>query len=479
MFLIRHMRTGLLLLMLALPASAAPLGPLPRDVARELAAAGIPLSAISVLVQGVDDGKPILAIQQAHAMNPASVMKLLTTYAALELLGPGYTWKTGVYADSPLVDGVLSRDLFIKGSGDPRLTQEQFWLLLRQLRARGVHEIIGSLVLDRSAFDIHAQDGQAFDDQPLRPYNVGPDALLINFKSLRLTLVPRPAQGSVDIVPEYRPDRLDIVNLVRLGPGECGEWKDAVQAEQIATDTGFRLTLSGIYPAACGERDWQFGVLPNQEFVGAMFRNLWQELGGQIKGEVRDGAVPFNATLLASIESPPLAMVVRDINKYSNNVMARQLYFTLGLEAGHRPARLTDAETVIRTWLAVKGLHFPELVLENGAGLSRRERISADSLGQLLRSAWNSPLMPELVASLPLVAIDGTMKTRLAEVGVRGQAHIKTGSLDGVKNIAGFVRTRSGKYLTVVFMVNHPAAANAQAAQDALLQWAFLQPGKP
>ena len=465
------------LLLLPVPGRAAP-DRLPPQVQRELDIAGLPSSAISILVQGVDETRPRLAVHAGQPMAPASLMKLLTTYAALDLLGPGYVWKTEAFIDSALSDDILPGDLFLKGSGDPRLTQEQFWLLLRQLRARGLRDIRGDLVIDRSVFDVRAEDSQPFDDQPLRPYNVGPDALLLNFKALRFTLVPRPARGSVDVVPEYRPDSLDVVNLVRLGTGDCGDWKEGLHAEQVKVDSGFRLTLTGTYPAACGERDWMLGVLPGDDYIGSMFRDQWRLLGGRFEGRVRSGTVPFNATRVASIESPPLGQVVRDINKYSNNVMARQLYLTLGMEAGRKPARPADAEAVIRTWLAVKGLHFPELVLENGSGLSHAERISADSLGKLLRSVWTSPIMPELLASLPVVAIDGTMKNRLAESHVRGQAHIKTGTLDGVKAIAGFVRSRSGKYFIVACIINHPGAAAAQVAQDTLLKWVFLLPDR-
>jgi D-alanyl-D-alanine carboxypeptidase/D-alanyl-D-alanine-endopeptidase (penicillin-binding protein 4) len=165
--------------------------------------------------------------------------------------------------------------------------------------------------------------------------------------------------------------------------------------------------------------------------------------------------------------------VVRDINKFSNNVMARQLFLTLGMESGKRPAAAEDADAAIRAWLDNRGIAIPELVLENGSGLSRRERISAEGLGHALQAAWKSAVMPELIASLPVTATDGTMKRRLKQNGVAGQAHIKTGSLEGVRAIAGYVLDRNGRRWTVVFFVNHASAAGAQAAQDALLEWVY------
>ena len=228
-------------------------------------------------------------------------------------------------------------------------------------------------------------------------------------------------------------------------------------------------------PLACGEKTWNLGVLNHPGYVAALFRSLWTELGGSLGGTLRSGPVPAGAHLLASSESPALAEIVRDINKYSNNVMARQLFLTLGAESGHRPrpATIADGDAAVRTWLAEHSLNFAELVLDNGSGLSRRERISAENLARLLSLAWKSPLMPEFISSLPLAAIDGTMKKRLKQNAVAGQAHIKTGSLEGVKAIAGYVLDRSGRWQIVVFLVNHANASAAQAAQDALLQWVY------
>lgn len=453
---------------------------LPGDVASELKKAGIPTSAVAVLVQDVDARRPSLSVNADAPMNPASVMKLVTTYAALELLGPAYTWRTAAYAGAPARDGVLDGDLYLRGGGDPHFGFEQFWLLLRQLRARGVREVRGDLVLDRGAFDVHAAESQPLDDQTWRAYHVAPDALLLNFRALRIALIPEPGQTAIRLGVEPDLDQLELVNNIRLGDeAQCGEWKDRLRADfEPGAAARSRLVLSGVFAAACGEREWSVGAVPADQYLATSFRSLWRELGGTLRGTVRAGAVPDSAQLLAMSDSPPLGQMVREVNKFSNNVMARQIYLTIGLEAGHRPARPADAESALRAWLTGKGMAFPELVLENGAGLSRRERISAASLGRVLRAAWNSPLMPEFIASLPLSGVDGTMKKRLTRTEAAGVAHIKTGTLDGVKTLAGYVRDRAGRYRVVVFLVNHPAAEAAQAAQDALLLWAYRHPGR-
>jgi serine-type D-Ala-D-Ala carboxypeptidase/endopeptidase (penicillin-binding protein 4) len=201
-----------------------------------------------------------------------------------------------------------------------------------------------------------------------------------------------------------------------------------------------------------------------------VFRALWEGAGGTWTGKVRDAPVPAEARRIALHESEPLASVVRDINKFSNNVMARQLYLTMGAEAARQPAGTEAAERAVRGWLASRGLEMPELVLENGAGLSRIERIAPASLARLLLHAFASPLMPEFMSSLPLVGVDGTMKKRN---GAAGNAHIKTGLLADVRAIAGYVHAASGRRYVVVAIINHPNARDGQPAHDALLEWVY------
>ncbi len=468
----------LLLVLCCLYAVLARADQLPSVVAQALKGAGIPQAATAVWVREVNVNVPRLELNARAALNPASTMKLVTTFAALDLLGPAYVWRTEAFAGGSLNDGVLTGDLHLRGGGDPKLTYEQFGRLLRQIRARGIREIRGDLVLDRSAFAIGAADPGRFDAQPMRPYNVAPDALLLNFKAVTLQLVPDPANRKLLVGMEPAPANLDLINQITLGNGNaCGDWKERLRADVFSHGPTTRLVLTGVFPQACEEQRWNIAVQDHPQFVLGVFQQLWAELGGTLSGGVRDGAVPVEARAIGVLPSPTLAEVVRDINKFSNNVMARQLFLTLGMEAGHRPASAADADAAIRAWLDARGLSVPELVLENGSGLSRRERISAEGLGRLLQAAWRSAVMPELMASLPVTATDGTMRKRLKQNGVAGQAHIKTGSLEGVRSIAGYVLDRSGRRWIVVFFVNHANAGGAQAAQDALLQWVYERGG--
>jgi D-alanyl-D-alanine carboxypeptidase/D-alanyl-D-alanine-endopeptidase (penicillin-binding protein 4) len=411
-------------------------------------------------------------------MNPASTMKLVTTYAALELLGPAYTWKTEAYAGGNLQGSVLQGDLILKGYGDPKLTLESFWLLLRRLRASGLREIHGDLVLDRSYFEPVEYDPAKFDAEPTRVYNVGPDALLLNFKAVRFLFLPDADRKTVTVVAEPKPAGLEFAAAVRATDGTCGDWRAGINAEFQNNGTSAKANFAGSMPVSCGEHYWNASLLAQPNYVYGVFRQLWEELGGTIDGGWKDAPVPADARLLAAHESASNAELVRDINKFSNNVMARQLFLTLGAEVLKLPGRGDRSARVVQSWLAEKKLDFPELVLENGSGLSRQERISAGNMGRLLLQAWHSAVMPELMSSLPLVAYDGTMRRRLRFESIAGQAHIKTGSLSDARTLAGYVLDQRGRRRVVVMFINHANAAAGQAAQDALLEWAY-QGGEP
>ena len=451
-------------LALAANTQAAASSELPASVSKALKDAGISARNVGVVVQAVNDDPPLVRHNAAQAMNPASTMKLLTTYAALELLGPAYTWQTEALSESAPTNGQLKGNLYLRGSGDPRLALEQFWLLLRKLRARGVTDIEGDLVLDRSAFALPPHDPAAFDNEPLRPYNAGPDALLVNLKSQSLSLAADPSGKSVSVVSETPGDGLQIDNRLTLTQERCGDWREKIKVQV----SGSIITLSGNYAANCGEKALHLAPWPADEQVERLFRALWRELGGSLRGKVREGTTPPDGRVLAVHDSPALGEVVRDINKYSNNVMARQVFLTLAAE---RPATPEGARLRIKSWLADRGLKFPELVLDNGSGLSRSERISADGLSQLLLAAWNSPVMPELMSSLPLAGNDGTLRQRLGNSAATGRAHLKTGFLDGVRAIAGYVLDNRGKRWVVVFLINDPKFRQGKPAMDELLNW--------
>ena len=508
-------------------ASQATSAALPESVRDALKRANIPRSSVGIVVQKADARTPLLSENGRRPMSPASTMKLLTTFAALETLGPAYRWKTEVYLDGKLENGVLQGNLVFKGYGDPKLSIEQFWLWLRELRQRGLREIRGDIVLDCSFFDEGVYDPAEFDNDPTRAYNVGPNALLLNFNALHLRLIPNAAQPDALLEPSL--SGYAIKNRIRTAAKQPCKGGDTYSARLEERN----IVLEGTVPADCGELEEYFSLLPHGEYFFAVFSALWQELGGTLQGTMRVGNAPDNQVPFSTHRSPPLSEVIRDINKFSNNTMARQVFLTLGTmpsasaatnsppppvfqsippvsetdtppselpPPGDQPSDNPEAEpaqpdagptasgnakplrcdpsaniarstAVMRQWLDTQHLQFSELILENGSGLSRVERISPQSLADLLQRAAHSPFYAELAASLPILGMDGTMKKRFKDNEIAGYAHLKTGMLEGVKSLAGYVQAHSGEQWIVVFFINHPNAKRGQAAQDALIEW--------
>lgn len=453
---------------------------LPEPLREAFTRAQVPVESVALVVKevGVAATNPVVSVNAERSMNPASVMKLVTTYAGLDLLGPAYTWKTDVYIAGEFSGTTLKGDLVIKGGGDPKLTVERLWLLVRQLRERGLRTITGDLVIDRTSFAEAETDPGRFDGQPLRAQNVSPDALLINFKSVRFQFAPSFDGKSVSIAPDIQPAQLAITNRTRLVDAPCGDWRERIKFDmQQAAPTELRVSFTGSYPKSCGERTWNIALLDNARFNGGVFARLWSEAGGTWKGAVRVEPAPASAQLLLSFESPPLADVVRDINKFSNNVMARQLFLSLSLpmegNGNAGGATVQKSTQVVKSWLQRKGIAAPELVLENGSGLSRIERISGATLVAMLDQAWASPTMPEFISSLSLVGVDGTFRRRATREIAVGTAHMKSGTLNDVRAIAGYVLANDGKRYIAVMLVNHANALLTERAQDVLLRWVY------
>jgi serine-type D-Ala-D-Ala carboxypeptidase/endopeptidase (penicillin-binding protein 4) len=427
----------------------------------------VPLDAVSVLIQEAGSGTTRLTLNAGKAVNPASLAKLLTTYAALDQLGPAFTWKTPVWLAGRLNNGVLEGNVHIQGRGDPKLTLERLWLLVQRLRQMGVNEIRGDIVLDQSAFDVPEASLAEFDNEPLRPYNVRARALLLNLHAVLYTFTPDAAAGVARVSAEPALMGLQVDATVPLAPGPCNDWRGALKATPGDAD---RMRFGGSYAAACGERVWPLAYPDPKLYAARLLATLWRDAGGRLSGSVREGPAPEGLKPAFEIASPALAEVVRDINKYSNNVMAQQLLLTLALQQpGALRATPEAGREALRQWLSQRlGESLEGVAIDNGSGLSRQTRVSAALLARVLQAAWSSAVMPELMASLPVNGLDGTLRKAHSSAGM---AHLKTGSLKDVAGIAGYVLGASGKRYVLVAIVNHANANAAKPALDALVQW--------
>lgn len=442
---------------------------LPAPVIAALQRAKVPVEALHVVVMeanGSQKTSALLSHEATTAINPASLSKLATTVAALDLLGPTFVWRTPVYVDGPVRDGVLQGNVYLRGSGDPRLVVERVWLLMRRLQGLGIQKIQGDIVLDRSAFDLPERNPASFDGEPLRPYNAVPDALLVNFKSLVFQFVPERAANVARVHVEPPLAGVQFPASVPLSNTDCSDYRSSLRADW--TDT-LRIRFTGSFPASCGEKVWPVAYAAPQQFAARAIAGMWQQVGGQLAGQVREGVVLANLQAVFTVESPALSEVIRDINKFSNNVMAQQLFLTLSQQARGTGSWDASRETMQAWWRDRIGGEVP--VFDNGSGLSREERISVLGLARLLQFAWGSPTMSELMSSLPVTGLDGTLKRSKSQ----SIAHLKTGSLRDVAGIAGYVDGANGKRLILVAVLNHANAQAARSALDLLVDWTASQ----
>lgn len=448
---------------------------LPHRVQSALNARNVPHETLSVYVIDVESGELILEWNGNEPRNPASTIKLLTTLVALDVLGPTYRWRTEVFAVGELDNGRLDGDLILKGYGDPFLVTERVWQLLRNIRYAGVREISGDLLLDDSWFDVGDYDPAAFDHQPLRAYNVAPNALLMNFKVVRYWFEPDLEHGAVSVRLDPELDNLSVDNRLGLANGSCSGFQRGITI--TANKTVNEVTFSGRFPNGCSRYAMDRTALSHNEFVYGLFDSMWRDSGGSFDGSWRNVVVEEDAEPLLSFSSRPLTEMIARINKHSNNVMARQLLYTLGAELNGAPGTEDSGKAVISSWLADNGLASTQFAIENGAGLSRKTRTTAKDMAKMLQFAWRQPYMPEYLASMSLSGLDGTLRRRFGGTGLVGKAHLKTGSLDHVTAIAGYLQSRSGRRFVVVAMQSFEDIHRGpgEEVQEALLRWLYEQ----
>ena len=450
---------------------------LPDSIQRALTSLGVPPEDVSIVIRRLDAPEPILSHLPDTPRDPASVMKLVTTWSALELLGPAYTWPTEVYFNGDFDGEKLYGDLGIKGHGDPFLVIEEFWKMMRSVSRTGLREIEGDLLLDTSFFDVPYEDPGAFDNQPYRTYNVAPNALLVNFKAVQFFFLADPHNRRVLVSSDPNLPNLDIRNRIELVDGPCRGYNAGISFNIDDPENISRVIFEGQFPERCNNYAMTRAVLNHDTYTYGIFRSLWGELGGTLDGKLRSGTIPEDARLILTWQSPPLAEVIRSINKNSNNVMTRQVLLTLGAEKRGVPGTEENGAEVVHEFLRSRGLDDSALRMVNGAGLSRDSRVSARFLADLLGAAAKTAYAPEFMASLSIAGIDGTTRNRYDDSSGNGVMHVKTGRLDNVSALAGYAHGNDDAMYALVILMNAPDAHRGigQDFEEAVLKWLHTQ----
>jgi D-alanyl-D-alanine carboxypeptidase/D-alanyl-D-alanine-endopeptidase (penicillin-binding protein 4) len=442
-------------LALAHPLLARPAEPDPQ--AKELAAmlqGIVQSSALSsaragILVARVDTGEVIFAHDPDALLNPASNVKLVTTAAALARLGPEFRFSTEFLVDGGARGEV--KTLAVRGKGDPTLVTERLWAIAGDLWHLGVRRI-GELVLDEGYFD-GERIGPGFDQEDGdRAYLAPAGALSLNFNSVEAHVAPGDRVGGrarVELEPES--DYLSLDNRTAT-VARNGRGRVKVSTEPRAGKE--RVVVEGRVPAGGRPQVLWRRVDDPALYLGQTLKALL-ELRGMKVGRVRVGAAPPGARLLYVSQSDPLAEVIRKLNKTSNNFTAEQLFKTLGAEVKGAPGTWPKGVEACADFLAEVGVPRGTYVMKNGSGLNDTNRFSARQLVAVLRAMWaRFPLQPEYVVSLPVAARDGTIRWRMEGTEAAGRLRAKTGTLEGVTSLSGYVQTAGGKVLAFAVLVN-------------------------
>ena len=473
---------------------------IPQSVEQAIKRSGISKDSISISVTEIpvstnpkSQSRTILTWRDEVSMNPASTIKLLTTLVALDILGPKYRWRTDLFTDGVIKNGTLKGNIYFLGHGDPKLIPEELSKLTNKLRELGIQHIDGNLIYDRSAYAPQVMDDQTIDGESLRSYNVAPDPLLYSFRTLSFKIDPNKNRDALNITYTPRLARLSIQNNISINSNQCDANNrdisleltpdpNLVSGNQIKNQSAIQwvATFKGEYSKNCKGMGYNVVKFDPNTFFTLGFTAAWEDAGGSWVKSPRgqSGTVPVYARPLLSFEGLNLTEASQDINKFSNNVMARQVFLTLALEKIGKPADIAGGEKIVQAWLAQQGLSFPELVIENGSGLSRNEAISARNLNMLLITAQRLPISDVFIDSLPLAGAEGTVRHRLGKelrkflhLKKRPEVRIKTGALNYVRNISGYVFSKSGRIYAVTSFINDPKANRGQEIHDQLLAW--------
>jgi D-alanyl-D-alanine carboxypeptidase/D-alanyl-D-alanine-endopeptidase (penicillin-binding protein 4) len=462
------------LLAAALPGLAAELPETIRSRARD---AGIPEDSIAFVVQRMD-GTTIASHNAERSLQPASTIKLLTSLVALETLGPAYRGSAEMRVRAAPVDGVLHGNLVLRGFGDVDLDTSAFERMLVALRAAGVREIRGDLLLDRTYYEPARTDLglPPFDEAPEFRYNFVPDALMLGTSLMRLELAADD-KGVLALLGTPLDGVVVTAAEMKLNGKSCEDWEDDWKHPVVRNSNGLvEIRLQGEFPRRCAAST-EIHVIERTAYADRLFRALWRRNGGTFAGKVRDGSDAEAATILASHRSRPFSLVIHDINKRSDNPITRVTFLTLGAFRPYGVIAPTAqrADALVREWMKERGISDEGLVLENGSGLSRKERIKASQLAAVLQAAAKSVWAAEFTASLPIAGIDGgSMRTRLRGISVGEGTRFKTGTLNNTSAMAGYLRTPTGETRIVVVIANHERATKSVARPliDAIIEWA-------
>jgi len=414
----------------------------------------VPESKLSILLEDSESGERLININPNASRSPGSVAKLFTAFAALDLLGAGHQWKTDVFIEGKINDQGAVDHLVIRGGGDPSFSVEDLESLILKIRAKGIREIRDDIYFDLSFFRQRKKSTAQFDQSPLRPYNTMHSSLIVNSNRLDLLFNLNDETGKPDVTPLFLPAGVKIENNLSVGSGNCRDFRSQVTFDEKFRNQTLTILINGVYPAQCKSLDHDLAITRTEHYFYGVFKKIWLDSGGIINGYYKKKNKSNKHVLIAEVFSDDLSSALKLMIKDSDNLTSRNIF--LSLPKLSKRKELRNSRKILYQIMKENDVdwHFRNMI-DNGSGLSRETRIKAKSVMSLIQKIDQGAKFSSIKPMLPISGVDGTLKNIYQSKSLRGQLRLKTGTLNGVRCLAGFITTKSGKEYRFVFMHNN------------------------
>jgi len=428
-------------------------------------------SEFSFGIMNLADDQVIGIHNEKKLFNSASLVKIITTYIGLKELGPDFRWRSDFYYTGDIVGETLKGDIVFKGTGDASFSVEDLEGMIREIQGKGIKRIEGNLLFDTSYFGLISNE-VTFDNDPMRAYNVPPSAISLQSNTINFRFISQKNKVRIETKPNIR--AIKIKNNIKSTREKCLSWREKLSYETKVNEQHRSLNFSGKFSRKCKLKEIDLAMLDWQTYFYHTFRQKWFDNGGWFNGTfMKTSEVLDDNRLLVSHYSNSLSSLIRDTNKYSLNLMSRNLMLTVIANENYFQPTEVLVNSYIKNWLVKHQIDSEGLFIDNGAGLSRNIKISVNQYLMILQSIYYDPMMPEMISSFPIAGIDGTLKKRMKNSPIKMNGHFKTGSMKEVSAMAGFFLNNDKEMNIFVFMMNGKKANMSQNFQEALIESVF------
>ena len=414
----------------------------------------IPENKLSIILEDSESGERLISINPSTTRSPGSVTKIFTAFAALDLLGEAYQWRTDAFIEKENNNKEIVDHLLIRGGGDPSFSLKDLEKLILNIRAKGIREIRDDIYFDQTFFRQRKKSTAKFDKSPLRPYNTMHSSLIVNSNKIDLSFNLNEQTGKPDITPLFLPIGIEIENNLSVGSGKCKDFRSKVTFDEKFRKQTLTILINGVYPAQCKNLDHDLAITRTEHYFFGVFKKLWLNSGGTINGYYKKKNKSNKHVLVAHVFSEELSTALEMMLKESDNLTARNIF--LSLPEFSKRKELRNSRKLLYGSMKENNIywHFRNII-DHGSGLSRVTRIKAESVMSLIQEIDQGTKFSSIKSMLPISGVDGTLKNIYQSKLLRGQLRLKTGTLNGVRCLAGFITTKSGNEYRFVFMHNN------------------------